>query len=1504
MNFEIWGLEYLPKDRASYYRFWVKEKLTLQIEDPAQVNEHWVVNETRELLYSPENLPSFLRVWTENNNILEQCLIAVQEPKIETRGFLWLPTAKFRPGSQVRGFALHRDIHQNNIELSRHPLILTLLDPTGLERRTLEIKAQHHVSVFQLEISDHDPTGEWKLLLKQSDQLIDEAKFQVLRFEKPEIEIQHEISTWFLKGFQQQQSMNVRYFFGEPVEQLKQLKLTRYQILKSGEKRQVSEVIQENLELPAGLLTLDWDCREAGDYEWQLEIQDPQARTASIQGNYQVVTESLTLNIKTNSPFSPLKPDTPIQIEINLTNPVGNPLQNIPLQLEIEGDEECWEFLAPPHLITDANGKVCFTLKFKEIDDVTHFYLLVSATVDGMKKAMRETLKVIPLTSQELWLEASYNQAVYHGSEVVSVEIQINGRPDLVQQLTRGSAEIIGDVVVRSLDFSVASGKGQISFKLPKKITTPLNLKLRILREFPEFIERTLAIPLQQILDNSDSSLWHAVTEGVKQVATGEPMQIRVNFPQPLTENAKVFAWLIDRRIPRGTQEQNLGSRFIRQSTPAELKQFLPVKIEDWLNIQKKAKTTEIQLSKASWYTWSYVDESRQGKLIVIRPEQNSQKPTNGNWLKNLVQLAENKVLKNSLSESEVNSLKEKDQFIKTLLSQAYSSQDATAILQCFPEIAEFQIYKIEFYGDIQCESQWVKSPQSPTPIEGELRTKLNQLLQHPQFPPVRRARGLGMPMMGMPEDAVFEEMEPPMMLPFAPQMTAFSGSMALKSERDLDNVLEESGENSFSISTAHPIIREDFIEVECFEPIEVDHGSNYAMVCFNGSDAITEYDVVIFIIGTSSFGTATHRITVRNPLFTTIKNPPEMIWGDQSTLSTIVQNLSNHEFNEITLKLQTEKIQAFLPQQVITTLAAKQSILVNWAIEAVEVGNAEVLLSVETPNFQELSQLDTPLRVQPPGEPEIQRYTAALSQKKSLEWTFELSGDEVFTLGILSLMPNAQAAAIEGAEALAVYPYGCCEQTYASTLPNFILYRYLERRNQLSPSLRQKLIKNLESGRERYLTIFRNAKSGGFGLWSGKQTSTFHTALAFSILGLMSSVVEVEQKVLDGAMNYLLKARSESGSWQPQASLETPFPSTLSEAGNTAFIFHSASLANVILPETLTWLKHNVSSYQQDNTCVALVLDALTRIDVYRQAETALMTQLKEILLTTQQSKGSWVGQSSLTGAIETTAYCMIALGHAFPEDMAVRKSLKQGVDYLLENRRSTGWYSTRDTLYASWAIAETGHLAWTASDVTGQVEISLNNQLIQQFNFSQINEIEQLDLLYQMRRLYLEHFKPGINQVSLTALGAFTAHALLEVHTYHRPRPSSTPPRQEIGALQLHWSQQELIPGETTELTLAFAPNQPLEALLIEIPIPAGVAFNLAEDLIEKPSQFDHVELNHNKVALFASNLNRQVQIKARFHPELPGEVQVNPVRIYPMYQPDLMTLSDATKLVVKQP
>ena len=74
---------------------------------------------------------------------------------------------------------------------------------------------------------------------------------------------------------------------------------------------------------------------------------------------------------------------------------------------------------------------------------------------------------------------------------------------------------------------------------------------------------------------------------------------------------------------------------------------------------------------------------------------------------------------------------------------------------------------------------------------------------------------------------------------------------------------------------------------------------------------------------------------------------------------------------------------------------------------------------------------------------------------------------------------------------------------------------------------------------------------------------------------------------------------------------------------------------------------------------------------------------------------------QTTLCSNVESTAYAVIALGRSLALERSAEianathdttQAIARGLDYVITNHKgSGGWGSTRDTLYAAWAVAET---------------------------------------------------------------------------------------------------------------------------------------------------------------------------------------------------------------------
>lgn len=653
--------------------------------------------------------------------------------------------------------------------------------------------------------------------------------------------------------------------------------------------------------------------------------------------------------------------------------------------------------------------------------------------------------------------------------------------------------------------------------------------------------------------------------------------------------------------------------------------------------------------------------------------------------------------------------------------------------------------------------------------------------------------------------------------------------------------------------------------------------------------DAVTTFRVFVFAASGTRFGEGASRLVVKNPVFTQIVNPAEMVLQDRVDVRCIVQNTTSEAIDDVQLALRGESGLKFAGDARVAALdpiPPNGAGVLTWPLVGTQVGHANVDVELATPHFIERSRLDQPLYVIPPGTPRVDRVQEFLVPEHPLALAWDLAGDEAFALGVINCLPALELAAIEGLEALAKYPYGCCEQTSASTLPNIVVYEYLTAAGKLTEEMEAKLVKNMEGGLKRYLDIFCGP-DGGFGLWTGENTSVFHTGLALSVIGRMKPHVKaVPTDVFPQALQYL-QAHKVDGHWTGEESLETPFPATLSEPAMTAYLLNSLAYGGITDDEAMGWLATRVDAFEEDPTTLALVLEAWALHGRYQERHPEFGPQLKDRLLALVKREGqtaAWAKGSALTSTIEATAYVVIALATAFPKDPDLLSLLQEGLNYLMDHRTTAGWQSTRDTLFASMAVAKVASA--DKPDFTLQVFVNGHLQVEER-----VTPETMAWKIYDLRNMYIDGLQEGANAVKLVLAGTGKCHVVAELQRwYFEP---ATPPEPLPLEVTRTASTTRCAPDDVVTLTIDAEPTARLEALLVEQPIPALCRLPEAT-LARLERELEHVEVNRKTdrttVAIFFS----RVEPGQKVHVELPleaaftGACRVEPLQVYGMYDP----------------
>lgn len=488
------------------------------------------------------------------------------------------------------------------------------------------------------------------------------------------------------------------------------------------------------------------------------------------------------------------------------------------------------------------------------------------------------------------------------------------------------------------------------------------------------------------------------------------------------------------------------------------------------------------------------------------------------------------------------------------------------------------------------------------------------------------------------------------------------------------------------------PAQRSDFRSTIYWNPNIQTDSKGEARVEFFTSDAITNFRATLEGIGAQGeVGRAEHNFFVQKPVGIAVKVPHSVIAGDTLQLHIAVSNKTK------------------FPSGGHLSIAAPGHFSLNNEIPpAVQLAAGETKVITVQYAIGQQKTADSPSTLNPPPSTLSIRFSADENVLDAFETTIRTldrgfpvrlvaggaAAQNMFNIRLnepvpgtvsatLTAYPNALEDVLKGMERMMRQPSGCFEQVSSSNYPNLLVLDLLRQTGTAKPEVESRATTLLEDGYKK-LTAYE-CKSGGFDWWGRDPAHEGLTAYGILEFTDMAKVFDVDKKLIDRTVQWMLSRRDGKGGWQvnphslhgwqKDGVLDAYIAWTLAEAGYGQQF--SAEIERA----------HEQAMNSNDPYQQALLANALLAMNDPRGH--SLISHLRD----RQQDDGSWTGTThSVLHAqgkcfsIETTALVALALMKSGAKTAALQKAM----DYIIQSKNEYGYGSTQSTVLALKALVE----------------------------------------------------------------------------------------------------------------------------------------------------------------------------------------------------------------------
>jgi hypothetical protein len=792
--------------------------------------------------------------------------------------------------------------------------------------------------------------------------------------------------------------------------------------------------------------------------------------------------------------------------------------------------------------------------------------------------------------------------------------------------------------------------------------------------------------------------------------------------------------------------------------------------------------------------------------------------------------------------------------------------------------------------------------------------------------------------------------------------------AVAMKSEsqpnEDKRDNLSPEGESP-EPETVEPQLRQSFADTAFWAATLETDNEGMAEVKFKMPENLTTWLIKSWAMGSGTrVGEGRAEVVTTKNLVLRLQAPRFFVEKDEVVLSANIHNyLDKTKKIQAVLELDGSCLEALDPKTRTIEIASQAEARVDWRVKVTREGEAIVRMKALTDQESDAMQMKFPVYVH--GMLKTDSFSGAIRRNQSeakiqIKVPQERRIDQ--TRLELRYSPTLAAALVDALPYLAVYPYGCTEQTLNRFLPTVITRKVLKQMGLDLKAIQEKRInlnaQEIGNDKERAAQWQRQNRNpvfdeqavnqmikqglqrltnmqlrdGGWGWFSGWGEESYPHTTAYVVQGFLTAKkndMTLPPNVLERGIAWLEEYQRKEVQKLKNAPLKMK-PEKGAADNLDAFVYKTLAEAGKDNPDMREFL-------YRDRTKLSLYGNALFGVGLHLTKQTdklkMVLQNIEQYLVLDSENQTAYLNLSGqhywwywYGSEFETQAYYLKLLALTDPKSDKAAGLAK----YLLNNRKNaTYWNSTRDTALCVEALAD--YLKASAEDkpdmvltvyVDGQKrkEVTIKPQDLFTFDNKLVLSGKELSSGSHEIKIVRQGTGPVYFNAYLTnfTLEDFIAKTGLEIKVerkyYKLKKVDKTVKAAGSSGQALDQKvekyERELLPnlstlksGDLVEIELEIESKNDYEYLMFEDMKAAGFEPMQVQSGYTRNGLSAYMELRDERVCFFLAHLARgKHSLSYRMRAEIPGKFSALPTRAQAMYAPELKANSDEIKVIIE--